>query len=400
MALPKEAQAALARALSAYIRATPTRELPGDLRRWKSWRPQTIASRSQQIVARLEDEGLRAQVRAWLDEKPSLPKKDARALKLAVERKSDWEEQVGALIAPPRKKPAADPEAQLRDRLAKEKEKTAVAKEELRKVKENARRAAQADKKRVAEISKELAAVRGELARANARIKELETATVRSRESAERQLRREKRAAEKTEAEKARLAEEARAARKEAAELRRGMRSLERQLGAAVRSARSPASSPRKKRSQQGSRKVLSAPYGLLEDAPDTLVAWLQDGGARLLVDGYNVSQLGFGDLSLADQRNRLLQKLVRLVRKYDGSATIVFDGSEVPPGTRRRPRGPVDVEYSSPDETADDHLVARLGSLPPEPVIVVTNDKELQERARAARATIATSDQLLALLR
>jgi rRNA-processing protein FCF1 len=56
-------------------------------------------------------------------------------------------------------------------------------------------------------------------------------------------------------------------------------------------------------------------------------------------------------------------------------------------------------VEYSA-GETADDHLIARLERLPPQPVIVVTNDKELQQRASALRATVASSDQLLALAR
>ena len=397
MALPKEAQAALARSLSAYIRATPARELPGDLRKWRSWRPQTVASRAGEIVDRLDDEGLRAKVLEWLDERPSLAKKDAEALRVATARPSGWEQQVMEILAP-RKKKATDPTEQLRARLEKEKEKTSAAKDELRKTKENARAAVQAEKKRAADAAAELRSFRSELGRAEGRIKELEADVAKMRELIERRERREKRAAEKTDAERARLGEQARTARKEAAELKRGVRALQRQLETA---RRSPRTSPSRKRSAPAEREVFSAPPGLLEDAPETLVAWLQDErGPRVLVDGYNVSQLGFPDLSLSDQRDRLLQELARLARKHQVSVTIVFDGSEVSPGTRRKPRSPVGVEYSSPDETADDHLVARLASLPPEPVIVVTNDRELQERARAERATIATSDQMLALLR
>jgi hypothetical protein len=44
--------------------------------------------------------------------------------------------------------------------------------------------------------------------------------------------------------------------------------------------------------------------------------------------------------------------------------------------------------------------MVALLERLPPDPVILVTNDRELQERAAAHGATIATSDQLVSLIR
>jgi predicted RNA-binding protein with PIN domain len=59
-----------------------------------------------------------------------------------------------------------------------------------------------------------------------------------------------------------------------------------------------------------------------------------------------------------------------------------------------------VRIEYSRPDEIADDHLIAKLEELPASPVIVATNDRELQQRSAALGATIATSDQLLALIR
>lgn len=37
---------------------------------------------------------------------------------------------------------------------------------------------------------------------------------------------------------------------------------------------------------------------------------------------------------------------------------------------------------------------------MPPDPVVVVTNDRELQGRARRLGATIASSNQLLTLIR
>jgi predicted RNA-binding protein with PIN domain len=95
-----------------------------------------------------------------------------------------------------------------------------------------------------------------------------------------------------------------------------------------------------------------------------------------------------------------LIDEVRKLAVKRKVRTTIVFDGSSVPPGRSRRLRGSVAVEYSRPDESADDHLIALLSQSPSEPAILVTNDRDLQARAAERGATIATSDQLLALIR
>jgi predicted RNA-binding protein with PIN domain len=142
-------------------------------------------------------------------------------------------------------------------------------------------------------------------------------------------------------------------------------------------------------------------PKGRFEDAPETLGEWLRP-GVTLIVDGYNVTKAerGFGELELEVQRDRLIEETEKLARRKKVQGTIVFDGSEVPPGTSRRRKGTVRVEFSAPDEIADDHIVALIEAMPPDPVVVVTNDRELQERARSLGATIARSDQLLALIK
>jgi predicted RNA-binding protein with PIN domain len=143
-------------------------------------------------------------------------------------------------------------------------------------------------------------------------------------------------------------------------------------------------------------------PKGRLEDDPLTLDAWLDEPGIHLLVDGYNVtkSPAGFPDLDLASQRERLVEQLEKLALRKSAPTTVVFDGSEVPPGRSRLARTRVRVEYSRPGETADDHLIAKLAALPPHPVVLVTGDRELQERAGAEGATIAVATQLLELAR
>ena len=80
--------------------------------------------------------------------------------------------------------------------------------------------------------------------------------------------------------------------------------------------------------------------------------------------------------------------------------STIVFDGALMEPAAVRRKRRTVVVAYSKPPEIADDHLVALLEERPNYPVIVVTNDRELQDKSVALGATIARSEQLLAIIR
>lgn len=141
---------------------------------------------------------------------------------------------------------------------------------------------------------------------------------------------------------------------------------------------------------------------GLTGEDPRTLEGWLKAKNLHVLVDGYNVtkSKGGFGDLELPKQRQRLVQELNSVARKRGVKVTIVFDGSHVPPGSARLAKGPAVVEYSRPDEIADDHLVALLEKLPAYPVLVVTDDRELRDRAARRGATIAGSKQLLALIR
>ena len=112
------------------------------------------------------------------------------------------------------------------------------------------------------------------------------------------------------------------------------------------------------------------------------------------------VGQLCVRDRELAAQRERLVDLVAGLARRTSVKAVVVFDGSEGGPPAIRRSRGPVKIEYSLPSETADDHLVALLDHLPAEPVVVVTSDRELQHRVAAKGATVATSPQLLGLIR
>ena len=269
-------------------------------------------------------------------------------------------------------------------------------------MKESARRSLEDERAAAKELRKELEAARREAAASaeEAAAARAEAGRLRSEvEKLERRVKKEVAAARAGEQEsKAQL----RTVRKELSGARRRIAELELAVESVERSRRPGTSRARSGDAPEGPRRPLPVPPGRFADDPLTLEAWLDAPHVHLLVDGYNVpkSPEGFPELDLPTQRERLIEQLEKLVLRKKVPVTVVFDGSDVGPGKSRLGRTRVRVEYSRSGEIADDHLMAKLSSLPPHPVVLVTGDRELQERAEAEGATIAVSSQLLALAR
>ena len=86
---------------------------------------------------------------------------------------------------------------------------------------------------------------------------------------------------------------------------------------------------------------------------PARLLAWLGLPRAHLIVDGYNVTKTGYPELSLADQRDRLIRGLAALSARTSAELTVVFDGAAV---ATARPAGRgIRVLFSPPGVLADD---------------------------------------------
>ncbi|MDQ3955688.1 MAG: NYN domain-containing protein [Actinomycetota bacterium] len=397
--LPKDVEERLARALGAFIRDIPTIELPRELKRWRSFRSQAIASHSGEIVTALDDSKIRDRVLKWVDDKPPLKASEARLLRIAAARDEGWEKELAsASVARPKKTTGAARDKQLLERADRERKKALEAREELRKVRDEARRELLREKKSAADALKQVAALERKLESATASLERARSEVRKAAESGARERRRSKADTQRVREERDAARAQLRDVRRDNRQLQRKVRETESKLERAM-SRNKPSKTPTSSRPRK--RRALPAPAGLLADSPGALKRWLES-GARLLVDGYNVTKAegGFGDLSLADQRDRLVDELTRLALRHSGEITIVFDGAEVAAGTARRGRRRVKVQYSKPPESADDHLVALLTELPTDPVVVVTSDRELQERVAREGATVATSGQLLALLR
>ncbi|MBR8742431.1 NYN domain-containing protein [Nocardiopsis sp. MG754419] len=131
---------------------------------------------------------------------------------------------------------------------------------------------------------------------------------------------------------------------------------------------------------------------GLPDDDPGLLEHLLTVPRVHLLVDGYNVTKTGYGNLPLADQRNRLLASLEGLASRTKAEITCVFDGADVdapPVAPSRRVR----LLFSAPGETADELIVRLVRAEPPgRPIAVVTSDKEIVSAVRAAGARAVPS--------
>ncbi len=117
----------------------------------------------------------------------------------------------------------------------------------------------------------------------------------------------------------------------------------------------------------------------------------------HLIIDGYNVTKTGYGELPLADQRSRLVSGLGVLHAQTKAEVTVVFDGAELEaPVAVQAPRG-VRVLFSAPGQTADD-VIGQLVAAEPSgrAVVVISSDQEVCDSARRADARPAPSSLLL----
>jgi predicted RNA-binding protein with PIN domain len=393
--LPPDVELGLVRGVGGYLRSTPAAELPARLRRFRSFRPQALGRHRAELIAVLDDPAMRALIGEWIrDGHSSLRKEEAELLRIAVDRPDGWEDRLARRSRPKTRAAPAAPVRTAERKLEQERDKLRRA----RKAEQDARAELKAERAVSTRLRAEVKEARDEARAAGARAKVAERARARAEAGLDRERRRGARAVERGKEELDAARAELKAAGKAITELRRKVATLEGTSSKPQARRVKPASRPR----GGGPRRALPVPKGRLQDDPGTLEAWLDEPSVLLLVDGYNVTKSvgGFGKLDLERQRELLMDGVTRLARRKKVDATVVFDGSDVPPGTRRRSRGRVRVEYSKPDETADDHLVALLEAHPPEPVVLVTSDRELQRRGARLQATIATSPQLLALIR
>jgi predicted RNA-binding protein with PIN domain len=139
-----------------------------------------------------------------------------------------------------------------------------------------------------------------------------------------------------------------------------------------------------------------SSARALAADDPARLDDLLALPRAHLVVDGYNVTKRGFGEMSLEQQRKRLISGLAGLAAQTGDEVTVVFDGADRMHGLPPNPRG-VRVLFSRRGESADD-LIRRLVRAEPagRPVVVISSDREVADGVRRHGAYPLSADILL----
>ncbi len=173
--------------------------------------------------------------------------------------------------------------------------------------------------------------------------------------------------------------------------------------GAASEEEREPDPKPERGTAENEPRRPRAQPRvppGMVEDDPDALDAMLRTPRAVLVVDGYNVSMLAWGDVPPAQQRDRLLGAVSELQLRTRARIILVFDGADV--GSVLPPRRPgVRVVFSPEGEEADAVVVRQAMDLPVEvPVVVASSDAWVGEHARESGARVVSSETLLRALR
>jgi len=144
-------------------------------------------------------------------------------------------------------------------------------------------------------------------------------------------------------------------------------------------------------------RVPLSLPGGVARDSQRATEHLLRAPGALVLVDGYNVAKLAWPDDDLARQRERCLDLVDDIARRYGTDVTVVFDGARVV-GAHATRRRMARVVYSPPGVIADDVIRAEVAATPVErPIVVVTNDQAIRRDVAAAGANWLTSNAFLA---
>jgi predicted RNA-binding protein with PIN domain len=175
--------------------------------------------------------------------------------------------------------------------------------------------------------------------------------------------------------------------------------------GAAAEAEREPEPEPKRKpdtseNERRRPRAQPRVPPGMVEDDPDALDAMLRTPRAVLVVDGYNVSMLAWGDVPPAQQRDRLLSAVSELQLRTRARIILVFDGADV--GSVLPPRRPgVRVVFSPEGEEADAVVVRQALDLPVEvPVVVASSDGWVGKHARESGAKVVSSETLLRAIR
>lgn len=349
-------------------------------------------------------------IRRELDELLAAGGPTWQALVERLRGRTDLPAEVAPLLAagdpsaapdPPARAPGADPAAA----SAAAQERTAArARDRLRQVlaeRDELRRQLTGATARATAAEDEVARARADLRAAEERIRDLEAARRGAADERDRAVERERR---RRDGEVARLEATIVELRRADEERRRAARRRDERERLARDAARRQVTEERRAahRAAAPTRLVPGRPSRLPADVrPGTTEAaeLLLHPGRLVLVDGYNVTKQHQPELDLEGQRAWLVRTLATLASRRRVRPTAVFDGRRAA-GTRPATGGrEVAVVFTPEGVTADDELVLAVEATD-EPVVVVTDDRELAGRLAASGADVLGTRPFLGVAR
>ena len=116
-----------------------------------------------------------------------------------------------------------------------------------------------------------------------------------------------------------------------------------------------------------------------------------------VVVDGYNVAKRVWPEVpSLVEQRDRLLDRLVRLHASTRAEVWVVFDGTQAG-GVAPSKGQPVRVLFTPAGTTADEQILHLVPTVPASgPWWSRPPDREVADGARRLGANVISAEQLL----
>ena len=145
-------------------------------------------------------------------------------------------------------------------------------------------------------------------------------------------------------------------------------------------------------------RTPVALPGGLYGDSGAVAEHLLRSSGMEVLVDGYNVAKLGWPALTLAQQRDALIDAAEATAKRWGIGMHLVFDGADVGVAA---PRRLVRITFSDAGVIADDVIRHEVSLLAHDiPVLVVTNDQAVLHDVRSMGANTLSSEQFLLVAR
>lgn len=117
--------------------------------------------------------------------------------------------------------------------------------------------------------------------------------------------------------------------------------------------------------------------------------------GRLVIVDGYNVTKQHRGHLDLEQQRSWLIQLLGMATASRRINPVVIFDGQQASGSRPNSGVREVQVRFTLEGITADDEVVLAVEGTD-EPVVVVTDDRELVARVQASGADVISTRSFL----